>query len=204
MKKKITFIENPMKDNKDNTGEENTGNRNSGSRNTGSWNTGYRNSGGWNTGNGNSGDCNTGYGNSTNRSSGIFCTTEPTVRCFNKETDLKWGEIKHPNFYEFYLTKWIPKNDMTDKEKKNNPNSFVRGGYLKKFTYKEAWSNYWRDTDEEDRQRVLNLPNFDAQIFKDITGIDTKDKKGKELAAWFEDLEQGLQAVIDKLYGGKK
>jgi hypothetical protein len=66
---------------------------------------------------------------------------------------------------------------MTDEEKKADPQFFVRGGYLKTYTYEEAWANYWRDTDEEDRQRVLNLPNFDPEVFKSITGIDIKQKQ---------------------------
>ncbi len=168
-----------------NSGDRNSGDRNSGDRNSGYWNSGDRNSGDrnsgdGNSGNGNSGYWNSGYGNSTNRSSGIFNSEEGTVRMFNKETNLKWDEIIHPNFYEFFLNKWIPESEMTDDEKKADPQFFVRGGYLKTFTYEEAWANYWRDTDEEDRQRVLNLPNFDAKVFKDITGIDVETKESKQ------------------------
>ena len=146
-------------DNKNNTGIDNSGN----------WNSGYGNSGNWNSGNWNSG-----YGNSTNRSTGIFCTTEKTVRMFNKETNLMWDDIDHPYFYEFSLNKWVPKNEMTVEEKKENPEFNVIEGYLKTFTWEEAWSNYWRDADDEERQKVLNLPNFNADIFKEITGIDVK------------------------------
>ncbi len=188
-----------MKDTKNNTGIENTGDRNSGNwnsgdRNSGNWNSGYgnsgdrnsgdRNSGDWNSGNWNSGDRNSGnwnsgyrnsgYGNSTERETGIFNTTPGTLRMFNKPTDKKWDDIDHPNFYEFYLNKWIPESDMTDKEKKDDPDFFVRGGYLKTYSWEEAWANYWKDSDEEERQRVLNLPNFDPKIFKEITGIDTE------------------------------
>lgn len=183
----------------DNTGENNTGNRNSGNRNSGDGNSGDWNSGDWNSGDGNSGygnsgdgnsgywnsgygnsgswnsgNRNSGYGNKTNRETGIFNTTEGTLRLFNKPTNLKWGDISHPHFDEFYLNKWVPESDMTDEEKKADPNFFVRGGYLKTYEWNEAWANYWRDTDEEDRRRVLNLPNFDPAIFKEITGIDVE------------------------------
>ncbi len=157
-----------------NSGYWNSGDRNSGYGNSGNWNSGYWNSGDRNSGNGNSGDWNSGYGNSTNRSSGIFCSEEGTVRLFNRETNLKWDDIDHPYFEEFYLNKWIPESEMTDEEKKAEPNFFVMEGYLKTYTWEEAWSNYWRDSDEEERQKVLNLPNFDAKIFKDITGIDVE------------------------------
>ena len=177
------------KDTKNNTGVDNTGHRNSGDWNSGDWNSGYRNSGyrnsgywnsgywnsgDWNSGDRNSGDWNSGYGNSTNRETGIFNTTQGKIRCFNKETDLTWDEIDHPYFEEFHLNKWIPESEMTDEEKKADPDFYVRGGYLKTFTWEEAWANYWRDSDEKEKQKVLNLPNFDPVIFKEITGIDVE------------------------------
>ncbi len=88
-------------------------------------NTGTDNSGNWNSGNWNSG-----YGNSTYRESGIFNSIPGTVRMFNKPTDLKWDDIEHPHFAEFYLTKWVPENDMTDAERKADPKFYIRGGCL--------------------------------------------------------------------------
>ena len=174
---------------KNNTGVENSGYWNSGYRNSGYWNSGdgnsgygksgygnsgYGNSGYWNSGYGNSGNRNSGYGNSTNRETGIFNTTEGTLRMFNKPTDLKWDDIDHPDFDEFCLNKWIPESEMTDEEKKAEPEFQVRQGYLKTFTWEEAWANYWRDCDEDEKQKVLNLPNFSSEIFKEITGIDVE------------------------------
>jgi hypothetical protein len=165
-----------------NSGNWNSGDRNSGYGNSGNWNSGdrnsgYRNSGYRNSGNWNSGDRNSGYGNSTNRETGIFNTTQGKIRCFNQETDLSWDDIDHPEFNNFYLNKWIPEADMTDEEKKSDPEFYVRGGYLKTYTWEEAWANYWRDSDDEEKQKVLNLPNFDAVIFKEITGIDVEQPK---------------------------
>ena len=157
-----------------NSGDWNSGYGNSGDGNSGDWNSGYGNSGDWNSGYGNSGDGNSGYGNTTNRETGIFNTTQGKIRCFNKETDLTWDDIDHPHFNEFYLNKWIPESKMTDEEKKADPDFYVRGGYLKTYTWEEAWANYWRDCDEEEKQRVLNLPNFDPQVFKECTGIDVE------------------------------
>ena len=169
-----------------NSGDWSSGNRNSGYRNSGDWNSGYgnsgnRNSGDWNSGDWNSGNRNSGYGNSTERETGIFNTTKGKIRCFNKETDLSWGDIDHPYFTEFHLNKWMPESEMTAKEKKDNPDFFVRQGYLKTFTWEEAWANYWRDSDEEEKQKVLNLPNFDPKIFKEITGIDVKQSKSETI-----------------------
>ena len=155
----------------------NTGDRNSGYGNSGDYNSGNRNSGYGNSGDRNSGDSNSGYGNSGDRSSGIFCTKTPTLYCFDKPTDKTWDEIDHPLFVAFYLTKWIPASEMSDEEKKADPQFHIRDGYLKTFTWEEAWANYWRDSDKEERERVLNLPNFDAAIFKQITGIDVGKKE---------------------------
>ena len=157
-----------------NTGKDNTGENNSGYRNSGNRNSGNRNSGDRNSGNRNSG-----YGNSSDRQSGIFNSTETTVRMFNKETNLKWDEIDHPHFNEFYLNKWISENEMTTQEKKGEADFHIRGGYLKTFSWNDAWANFWRDTDEDNRKKFLNLPNFDSGIFKDITGIDVEQPKSK-------------------------
>ena len=129
------------------------------------------NTGTGNTGENNSGYGNSGYGNSTNRESGIFNSEEPTIRMFNKLTDKKWDEIDHPHFVEFYLTKWILESEMTDEEKKVDPEFYLKQGYLKHFTWKEAWANFWRDTDEKNRKKFLALPNFSWDVFTSITGL---------------------------------
>ena len=144
--------------------------------NTGTDNTGENNSGDGNSGNSNSGHSNSGYGNSANRESGIFCSAQGKVRMFNKPTDLTWEEINHPHFDEFYLNQWIDKGDMTDKEKKSEPEFHARGGYLKTVGYEEAWASFWKDTSEENRQKFLDLPNFSQEIFKEITSIDVEAK----------------------------
>ena len=157
---------------KENTGEKNSGDWNSGNWNSGDWNSGYRNSGYGNSGYGNSGDW-----NSTDRETGLFNTTQGAVRCFNKDSGKKFDEIDHPHFTEFYLNKWITEDEMTDEEKEEEAELHTKGGYLKTYTYKEAWANFWKDTDEENRQKFLALPNFDADIFKEITGIDIEKKE---------------------------
>jgi len=196
-----------MADKMNNTGQENTGKNNSGYINFGSYNSGGYNSGGYNSGyinfgdynsgdrnfgdynsgdvnlgSYNSGSCNFGSYNSGScnfgsYNSGLFNSTEGTVRLFNKQTDLTWDQIDHPHATEFHVTKWISEDDMTDEEKKADPKYNVRGGYLRQYTYKEAWANFWKDTDETNRQKFLNLPNFDADVFLEITGIDVRKKK---------------------------
>lgn len=172
-----------------NSGDRNSGDRNSGSRNSGHYNSGYCNSGYYNSGDYNSGHYNSGSRNSGNhnsgsrnsgdynsgsRNSGFFNTNEPKLRLFNRECEYTYSE-----FYQKFgscslnlaLTEWVLSADMTDAEKEAHPSHETTGGYLKTFTYKEAWSNAWKNADDEQKRWFLSLPNFDADIFFQITGI---------------------------------
>ena len=168
-----------------NTGNRNTGNRNTGNCNTGNWNTGNRNTGYWNTGYWNTGDCNTGDcntgdrntgdWNTCNRSTGLFNTEERTITIFNKDSGLTWNEVLKKDWFcalnhsYFKLTEWIY---YTEEEKENSPIRKAIGGYLKKYTFKEACENWWNSLDEIDRKLIQTIPNFDKSIFKEITGIE--------------------------------
>ena len=181
-----------------NTGNYNTGDYNTGYYNTGNWNTGNCNTGNYNTGYYNTGNRNTGYCNTGDRNTGMFCSIEPTLIIFNKPSNKKWDEIDHPHFNEFYLTKWVKYADLTATEKKENPSCETTQGLLKQFTYKEAWATFWQETDEKNRQKFLALPNFDAALFEEITGINVNEnskktellKKAAELIAKAQELQE--------------
>jgi len=180
-----------------NTGHWNTGHWNTGHRNTGNWNTGDRNTGYWNTGNWNTGHRNTGHRNTGylntgnwntgNRNTGYLNTINQKVVIFNKQTELKHEEIQFPNFFYYILTEWIEEEEMTDKEKESYPTYVTTGGYLKSYTDKQAWRNSWDKADMEDRKKVLALPNWDNEIFKEISGIDVE----KELNNNVEEMTMG-------------
>ena len=148
---------------KNNTGYSNTGNRNTGNSNTGYRNTGYRNTGNWNT---------------TNQETGYFNTTQSDiVRVFNKDCPRgAWDNADKPSFLYFNLTEWIPDTDMTDKEKIDNETFHTTGGYLKTYEYKEAFQKAYSEASQEDKDKLLKLPNFDAEVFKEISGIDIADQ----------------------------
>ena len=114
---------------------------------------------------------NSGYYNSGNCNSGFFNTNEPTVRMFNKETNLKRSEINIP-YFKLELTKWILESDMTAEQKKADKDFHIKGGTLVKRTYKEAWALAWSEMSADTRAQFLALPNFDVEIFKEITGIN--------------------------------
>jgi len=162
-----------------NSGDWNSGNRNSGDWNSGNWNSGNRNSGNWNSGdwnsgNRNSGDWNSGDWNSGNWNSGFFNSETPdTILIFNKPCCPKtWEKAYKPDFLYFHLTYWVDESELTDEEKASDPDFYVRGGQLRTKDYKEAFIDSWNKADPADRIRVKDLPNFDAKVFYEISGVD--------------------------------
>ena len=164
-----------------NSGDCNSGNNNSGNNNSGYNNSGNNNSGYNNSGNRNSGNNNSGYYNSGNYNSGLFNTTTPKVRLFNKDTDIEIKDVKIP-FIELKITEWISDDKMTEAQKLNDPQFFVKKGTLIKRTYKEAFVLAWKELDEKTKQKFKDLPNFDADIFFEITGVDLKQKENLSCA----------------------
>ena len=141
------------------------------------WNTGYRNTGNWNTGNWNTGDWNTGSWNTGSWNTGYFNNTTPSkIEVFGVLTDREvWDNAKKPDFIYFDLTVWISYSDMKPEEKIAHPEAeHITGGYLKKKDYKEAWAEAYAKATPEEIKLLKELPNFNAEIFKDITGIEVK------------------------------
>ena len=165
-----------------NTGDWNTGNRNTGNRNTGNRNTGNRNTGDWNTGDWNTGNRNTGDWNSVDFSTGCFNTKEEKIRLFNKRSKWTYRDWRCSSARDLMCdcpcikTVWISEKYMTDSEKEENPTWECTGGYLKtvEATDKDK-QEWWDNLDDEEREEVMRLPNFDKEIFKKITGIEVKE-----------------------------
>ena len=161
-----------------NSGDWNSGNRNSGDCNSGDWNSGNRNSGNRNSGNRNSGNRNSGDWNKTSFSNGCFNTVSPKIYMFNKPTD--WTLEHWLNCRARYLLNQIDDcpleyvwfDNMTDEEKAAHPEAKTTGGYLKERTTADNARKWWAGLSADDRNVILSLPNFDAAIFKEITGID--------------------------------
>ena len=169
-----------------NSGNRNSGNWNSGDCNSGNWNNGDWNSGNWNSGDWNSGDWNSGNWNSGNRNSGNwnsgnwnsgYCNSDsPKVRMFNKMTKLNFDDITFPNyFYEVSPVRFISADTATYEQQKGHKKYIETcGGYYEKVEYKEAWRIAWNAASDEDRRKTLSLPNFDADVFFEISGIDVR------------------------------
>lgn len=122
--------------------------------NTGDWNTGY-----WNTG----------TFNKCNYSNGFFNTKEPTVNIFNVDSGMTASEFYNSKYYDalisspFILTEWI----------KDESKGLI-GGYLIEYTFEEACKNWWNKMSDNDKEIIKSIPNFNAKIFKEITGIEVE------------------------------
>ena len=78
------------------------------------------------------------------------------------------------------VTKWIEKKDMTDEEKENNSVYKQIGGYLERMSYEDAWAEVWKNLSKSDKQKFLDLPHFNTEIFKEITGIEVEKENFKK------------------------
>ena len=149
--------------------------------NSSSWNSGDRNSGYRNSGNRNSGSCNSGSWNSGSWNSGFFNSDEPNIRMFNKDTNLKRGDINIPSWCCFSLTVWVSHDTATEEEKEKYKREIETfGGYLKTLEYKEAWKLAWSKASKEEHKQLLKLPNWNNKVFIEITGIDAELEITKE------------------------
>ena len=168
-----------------NSGDCNSGNWNSGDCNSGNWNSGDCNSGNWNSGdwnsgNWNSGDCNSGDWNKTTYSNGCFNTESPKIFLFNKPSNWTYQDWLNSdarrilNRVPSNVLEWIWSDDMTDEEKVAHPEHQVTGGYLKHIEKETGRQMWWDDLSDKEKETVMNLPNFDKDIFKEITGIEVQ------------------------------
>lgn len=100
---------------------------------------------------------------------------------FNKPTDVKLDDIDFPLFLYFDLTVWVWKNEATEEEKDEHKNEIeTQGGFLKVLRYKEAFRKAWDEASKEEHKKLLKLPNWDNEVFKEISGIDAEAEIAKE------------------------
>ena len=96
---------------------------------------------------------------------------------FNKPSD--WTYRQWLNSDARYLLNQIPKSvvewvyssDMTDEEKAAHPTHETTGGYLKVLDESECGQLWWDGLNEQQREVIFSLPNFDPDIFEQCTGI---------------------------------
>ena len=84
-------------------------------------------------------------------------------------------------------TKWIYSEDMTDREKLDNPSYATADGYLKRRDISKAYQEWWDRLSGDEKQCIREIPNFDAKKFERITGINTEDIDVSDL-----DIQEGF------------
>lgn len=149
----------------------NLGKGNSGIGNAGNDNAGYYNAGYYNAGNRNAG-----YYNAGNDNAGAFNNLQANYMMFNKPSKWTFEDFINSKAYslmsEIEFQIYVPLSLMSEEELKQHPYAKTTLHYYKQIGYKEAWQNAWNKWNENSRNAFKSLPNFDAEIFKDITGID--------------------------------
>ena len=192
-----------------NTGDLNTGNSNTGDWNTGHCNTGYKNTGDLNTGSYNTGDWNTGYKNTgdwnnTDKETGYFNTIQSEyINIFNNPCKRElWNNATIPTFLYFDLNEWVYENYMSEQEKVDNETYKTTGGYLKEYEYKEAFQKSYNELSKEEKAKQTELlkalPNFDKDVFFEISGIDINDNEVEEMTMQQLVTELGREVKIVK------
>jgi len=110
-------------------------------------------------------------------------------RIFNKDvSENEYKKVIDSIDIEIKLTEWITQD----------------GVYLKVYNYEEAWKNWLKESTQEQRQSILNIPQFNEDIFKEITGLTKADlekdlvsnKKKKKLISKAEELKKKADELL--------
>ena len=125
-----------------------------------------------NTGNRNTGDC-----NKSSFNTGCFNTEEQKIMLFNKPSDMTYNDWLRSdaryllNQIPKDVVEWVYEEDMTDEEKVANPTYETTGGYLKVLDESECGQLWWGSLSDSQKNYIRSIPNFDAEIFEQCTGI---------------------------------
>jgi hypothetical protein len=99
----------------------------------------------------NSGNRNSGSWNSGDNSSGYLCVQTPPIMIFNKPAPKGW-DCRFPSWMYFKL---LPEG------------------------YKASWQQAFKNASVEGVRELINLPNFDFEIFEKISSITEEQIKSK-------------------------
>lgn len=130
-----------------------------------------------NTGKDCTGLCNTGNWNKSSFNTGCFNTEEQKITLFNKPSDITYNDwLKSDARYLLNqipkdVVEWVYEEDMTDEEKAANPTYETTGGYLKVLNESECGQLWWGSLSDFQKNYIKSIPNFDAEIFEQCTGI---------------------------------
>ena len=96
---------------------------------------------------------------------------------FNKMSDCTYEDWMESDAYRILgqmpmdVLTYVTWDQMTEEEKMEHPEAETTGGYLKQ----EETANrqdWWDSISRMDKESIVSIPNFDRDIFLQITGID--------------------------------
>ena len=158
-------------DGKYNTGKNNTGDYNSGDRNSGSYNSGYCNSGDCNSGDYNSGDRNSGSYNSGSYNSG-YCNSGSYNSGNYNSGSCNSGSYNSGDYNSGIFNTDEPKMRAFNCECDVTTSEFLQNLGYNFYALCDRISN--KNLADGDVDKIKALPNFDAKIFAEITGIEVE------------------------------
>ena len=158
-------------DGKYNTGKNNTGDYNSGDRNSGSYNSGYCNSGDCNSGDYNSGDRNSGSYNSGSYNSG-YCNSGSYNSGNYNSGSCNSGSYNSGDYNSGIFNTDEPKMRAFNCECDVTTSEFLKSLDYDFYDLCDRISN--KNLADGDVDKIKALPNFDAKIFAEITGIEVE------------------------------
>ena len=73
------------------------------------------------------------------------------------------------------VLEWVWSDDMTDQEKEDHPEYKTTGGYLKELDESECGQIWWNSLTDREKDIIKGLPNFDPEIFAQVTGVKIEE-----------------------------
>lgn len=65
----------------------------------------------------------------------------------------------------FILCEWV---EYTDRDKYEDASKKLIGGHQKRYSFKEAFNNWWANMEQENKDIILNNEYFDKAVFNEI------------------------------------
>ena len=91
----------------------------------------------------------------------------------NSDARYLLNQIPKMNQIPKNVVAWVYEEDMTDEEKAAHPTYEATGGYLKVLDESECGQLWWNNLPDHMRKIIKAIPNFNAEIFFQCTGIKT-------------------------------
>lgn len=130
-----------------------------------------------NTGRGCTGMVNTGDWNTA----GCFNIANQKIYLFDKPSEWTYTDWLYSEARDLMLLmptdglEWIHTADMTAEDRAEHPEAETTGGVLRRADKSGKREKWWKLLDDRQRKVIMSIPNFDKEIFKEITGIDVDD-----------------------------